>query len=132
VNQTFHTGHDFEESTVVFNVHYFAFHDFTFADIFRQHIPRVWCKLFQTKTDTFLSVVEIEYHHLEFLIQFEYFARVGNTSPADVGDVQETVEATQIHKGTEIGDVLDGSFEYLTFFEFAHDLCTLSFDITFD
>src|SRR5664279_3013983 len=87
VNQTFHTRHNFEESAVVFNVYYFTLHDFAFFDVFRQHIPRMRSQLLQSETDTFFAIVEIEYHHLELLIQFEYFARMTDTPPADIGDI---------------------------------------------
>lgn len=55
-----------------------------------------------------------------------------DTSPTDIGNIEQTIEATQVHERTEIGNVLDSTFQYLTFFEFAHDLCTLCFDIAFD
>src|SRR5450432_1223166 len=87
VNKTFHTRHDFEESAVVFNIHNFTLHDFAFFDGFRQHIPWMRSQLLQTKAYTFFAIIEIEYHHLEFLIQFEYFARMTDTSPADIGDI---------------------------------------------
>ena len=60
------------------------------------------------------------------------FIRVVDTTPADIGDIQQTIEATEVHERTEIGDVLDGTFQYLAFFQFAHDLGTLCFDIAFD
>src|SRR5579863_1300504 len=87
VNQTFNTRHNFEESTVVFNVHYFTFHNFAFLNGFRQHIPWVRSQLFQTEADTFFAIVEVQYHHLKFLIQFEYFAWMTDASPADICDI---------------------------------------------
>ena len=38
----------------------------------------------------------------------------------------------KVEECTEIGDVLDRSFQYLAFSSFAHDFGTLCFDITFD
>src|SRR5687768_17606171 len=89
-------------------------------------------QLFQTEADTFFLVVEIEYHHFQLLVEFQHFARMADTSPADIGDIQQAVETTEVHERTEIGNVLDSAFEYLASFEFAHDLCTLCFDIAFD
>src|SRR6476469_3240992 len=89
-------------------------------------------QLFQTKADTLLLIIEIKYYYFQFLIKFKYFTWMADTSPADIRDIQQTVEATQIHERTEIGNVLNSSFKYLASFKLTHDLCTLCFDITFN
>ena len=73
VNQTFNTRHDFEEGAIVFDVHHFTFHDFTFFEVFGQGIPGMRSKLFQAKADTFFIIIEIEYNNIEFLIHLQYF-----------------------------------------------------------
>ena len=44
--------------------------------------------------------------------------------PCNVGNVQQSVNATQINKGTEIEDFADGSFNNGSFFKFAASFCT--------
>src|SRR5436305_2326691 len=36
-----------------------------------------------------------------------HLVRVGDAAPAHVGDVQEAVDAAEVHEGAELGDVLD-------------------------
>ena len=45
--------------------------------------------------------------------------------PGDVGDVQQAVDAAQIHEGAVIGDVLDHAFDHLAFGEGGDQLGTL-------
>src|SRR6185312_13262732 len=87
MHQTFHTRHYFKKSAIVFDIHYPAFHNFSFLHILRKHIPWMRGELFQTEADPLLAIIEIEYHHLEFLIQFQHFARMTDASPADIGNV---------------------------------------------
>src|SRR5258708_34787006 len=57
---------------------------------------------------------------------------MADTAPADIGDIQQTIQTTQVHKGAEVRDILDSTFQYLSFLQLADDLCTLCFDIAFD
>src|SRR5215203_4064374 len=88
VNKTFNTWKYFKESTIIFDVHYFSFHYRAFRDVCRKDIPWMRSKLFETKADPFLLIIEVEHHHFKFLIELEHFARMADTSPANVGDVK--------------------------------------------
>src|SRR5690606_29156177 len=48
--------------------------------------------------------------------------RVVDTFPGNVGNVQQAVNATQVNKRTVIGDVLDHTLQFLTFFEVGYQL----------
>src|SRR4029077_10908543 len=53
-------------------------------------------------------------------------------APAHVGDMQQAVDATQVDKCTEVGDVLDRAAAYVAYFDFREErllhLLTLLFD----
>ena len=55
-----------------------------------------------------------------------------HTAPAQVGDVDQAVYAAQVDEYAVRGDVLDGTFEDLAFFELRHDLLLLCFELGFD
>jgi hypothetical protein len=42
---------------------------------------------------------------------------VVDAPPGDVGDVQQAIDAAEVHERTVIGDVLDHAFQHLAFFE---------------
>ena len=48
-----------------------------------------------------------------------------DATPRDVGDMQQAVDAAEVHERAVIGDVLDHAFDDLTFFKVGHDFMTL-------
>ena len=52
-------------------------------------------QLFQAEGDTLLVLVEVKHNDVDLLVEFQDFAWVRDTAPADIGDVQQTVDATQ-------------------------------------
>ena len=72
--------------------------------------------LLEAQRHAFLVAVDVQHHHFDFLPHFEQFARMAQTAPAHVGDVQQAVHAVQVHERTEVGEVLDGA---------AHDVAGL-------
>jgi hypothetical protein len=55
-----------------------------------------------------------------------------DAAPADIGNIEQSVHTAQVDKGAEVGDVLDGALQDLSFLQLADDVGTLLFDITFD
>src|SRR6185312_14434258 len=45
--------------------------------------------------------------------------------PGDVGDVEQAVDAAQVHERAVVGDVLDHAVDDLTLFEILHQLLAL-------
>ena len=54
-----------------------------------------------------------------------HFARVTDAAPGHVGDVQQAVDAAQVHERTVFGDVLDHALDDRTFFQGFHQLGAL-------
>src|SRR5262249_24369266 len=50
---------------------------------------------------------DVEDVDFQFLVDVDDLVRVGDPPPAHVGDVQEAVDAAEVHEGAEVGDVLD-------------------------
>ena len=71
-------------------------------------------------------------HHFEFLVDLDHLGRMADATPTHVGDVQQAVDAAQVHEGTEVGDVLDDTLAKLAFNQVRQQgllqLLTLDFD----
>jgi len=132
VDQTFNARSDFDECTIVSHNDYFTFHVVAYLQVRIQCIPWVWSQLLQAKSDTFLFVVEVQDNYVQFLIQLNHFARIAYTAPRQVGDVNQTVYAAQVDEYTVRCDILDSTFQYLTFFQFADDFFLLLFQFSFN
>ena len=89
-------------------------------------------QLFQAKSDTFLFIVEVKDNNVDLLIKLNDFFRMRNTAPRKVCDVDQTVYATQVDEYTVRSDVLNSSFQYLSFFQFRDNVFLLCFKLCFD
>jgi len=89
-------------------------------------------QLLQTKSDTLLLVVEVEDNHVDLLVQVNDLFRMRNTAPRKVCDVDQTVYAAQVDEYAVRGDVLDSTFQYLTFFQFRDDIFLLLLKLGLD
>ena len=72
-------------------------------------VPRVSLFLFQAEADPLALLVDVEHNHLEFLADAQHLGGMRDAAPAHVGDVQQAVQAVQVDKGPEVGEVLDGA-----------------------
>src|SRR5690606_3285351 len=76
--------------------------------------------------------VEVENDYFDFLVELDNFRRMGNAAPRQVGNMYKAVHATEIDKGTEIGNRLDLAFEHQTFFEFFQNFLALLVELLFE
>lgn len=106
VDQTFDALFDFNERAVGHDVDDATLDGGTDRVLGLDFVPRIFGLLLETEGDALLVVVDVEDHHFDFLSDFEHFARVGDTSPGHVGDVEEAVDAAEVDERAEVGDVL--------------------------
>ena len=127
MDQTFNTRSNFNECAVVCDNHYFTLHNIADFQVCTDIVPRMGSKLLQTKSNSLLLIVEVEYNHIDFFVQLNDFIWMCHTAPAKVGDVDQTIYATEVNEYTIRGDVLDSSFKNLAFFKFGDDVLFLLF-----
>ncbi len=56
------------------------------------------------------------------LFDLDDFARAADAVPGHVGDVQQAVDAAEVHEGAELGDVLHDAHADLARFDLGHEL----------
>src|SRR5262249_44704294 len=82
-------------------------------------------QLLHAQRDAVGLVVDFDDFDLHLLADVEHFGGVIDAPPRDVGDVQQSVDATEIHERPVIGDVLDHAVDHLALFEVLHQLLAL-------
>ena len=132
VDEAFHTGSNLYECTVIGHDYYAALDFVAHLKLCIKSIPGMRRKLLETESDALLLLVEIKDDNVELLVELHDFLRVTDAAPAEVGDVDETIDATQVDEYTVGCDVLDRTFEYLSLLELADDLLLLSFELCLD
>src|SRR5450631_1262524 len=117
VDQSFNALLQFDERSVVGDA------DHASVDV-RAHGVAVLCiqpwigrELFKAERDALLVLVVLQDLHLNLVADVDQVARVRQTSPRHVGNVQQTVDSTHINERTVLGQVLDDAGEDATFFE---------------
>ncbi len=107
VHQAFDAGFELDERAVVGDVRDLAEQAGRLRVAARNAHPRVVAHLLQTQRDTVLLGVELEDLGGDFPAGLNDFARVADAAPCHVGDVQQAVDAAEVHERTVFGDVLD-------------------------
>ena len=132
MDQTLYARSDLDECTIVGHHHNLTLHVVAYLQVRIQSIPRMRSQLLQTESNTLLLVVEIQDNHVDLLIQFHNFVRIVYAAPRQVGNVDQTVYATQVDEYTIAGDVLDGTFQYLALLQLADDFLLLLLQLGLD
>ena len=132
MDEAFNARSDLDERTVVGDDDDLTLDGVTHLEVLIESIPRMRSELLETQGDTLLVVVEVEDDDLDLLVQLDHLFGVRDAAPAEVGDVDETVDATEVDEHTVAGDVLDHAFEDLTLLELADDFGLLGFQLILD
>ena len=106
MHEAFDTGFQLHKGAVGHEVDHLALDLGAHGVLALDEFPWVLCLLLETKGDTLFLLVNIQHHHVELLADAHHFARVIDTAPTHVGDVQQAVEAIEVNEGTEVGNVL--------------------------
>src|SRR6266403_2154145 len=88
-------------------------------------LPRIGLQLLHAERDAVGLVVDLDDLDLDLLADVEHLGGVIDAPPRDVGDVQQAVDAAEIHEGAVVGDVLDHAVDDLALFEILHQLLAL-------
>ena len=98
VYQTFDTFLNFNKATVVSNVRDFTHNACAFWVPTSDVDPRVFAELLETQRNAIALPVELQNLYFQFIANVHHLGRMLDALPRHVGDVQEAVDATQVHK----------------------------------
>ncbi len=83
----------------------------------RDAVPRIRLELLHAEADALGLRVEPDHLHLDLLADLQRLGRVVDAPPGDVGDMQQPIDAAQVHEGAVVGDVLHHAVEDLAFLQ---------------
>jgi len=107
VHQAFDALFELHEGAVGHDVHHFAVVLATHGVASLDTFPRGGLALLEAQRDALAVEVDPQHLDLDLLIEFDHLRGVVDTPPGHVGDVQQTIDATEVHEYAEVGDVLD-------------------------
>ncbi len=83
----------------------------------RRGAPGIGLELLVPERDALGLPVELQHLHLDLVADVQNLARVIDAAPGHVGDVEQSVDAAQVHEGAVLRDVLHGAHEDLALLE---------------
>src|SRR6056297_813217 len=125
VNETFDTGLQLNEGTVVGDVRHAAGMHRIERILGGDQIPRIFLQLLHAEADAMRVLVDLDDLNLDGLADREDFRGVIDAAPGHVGDVQKAVDTAEIHEGPVFGDVLDHTIDRLALGQLGDDLGAL-------
>ena len=125
MHETFNAIFDFNEATVVCNVRNLTEHASLRRITARKILPWIITKLLHAKRYTLTFAVELEDLDVDFLAHFHNLGRMLDALPGHIGDVQETIDTTEVDECAVIGEVLDNTLDGVAFLKFFQECLTL-------
>src|SRR5690606_4692344 len=95
-------------------------------------LPRVREQLLVPERDPLPLLVVVEDDDVELGVELDDLGGVADAAPAQVGDVEEAVDAAEVDEDAEVDDVLDGPLEHLADLERVEDLLPLLHEVLLD
>ena len=117
VHHAFYAFLEFDEGAVVGHADDPPAHNVSDEIPVGRRLPRVVGLLFQAEAYAFSLRVEVEDHDVDLLADRHRLRGMLDAPPRHVRDVQQTVDAADVDKGSEIGDILDFAREDLAHFD---------------
>ena len=117
VHQTLDALFDFHEAAVVGDVRDLAEQPRVRRVAPRDVLPRIGAELLQAQGDALTLAVELQDAHVDLFADLHDLGRMLDALPRHVGDVQQAVDAAEIHERTVVGEVLDHALDGRAFLQ---------------
>src|SRR5690606_30255778 len=111
VHQALDARLDLDERAVVGDVGDLAEHAAVGRVAAGDVVPRILAQLLQSQRDAVALAVELQHAHFQLVADVDHLGRMAHALPRHVGDVQQAVDAAQVHEGAVVGQVLDHALE---------------------
>ncbi len=104
VHETLDVVADLDERAERHDLGDLAVNDDADREVLDELLPRVFLGLLETEGDALAAHVHVEDLHLDLVAHGDDLGRVVHVAPAELGDVDQTVDAAEIDEGAEVDD----------------------------
>ena len=132
VDEAFDALFELDEDAVVDDADDFAFNFAARGIFFRGVHPGIGHQLLQAEGNALLFFVELQNDDVELLLRLYDIRRVLDAAPAEVGEMEQAIDAAEIDEGAVFGDVFHVAVDNLTFGERFHQLGALGVQLFFE
>src|SRR5262249_13869994 len=129
VHQAFNALLQFDKGAVVGNAQHAAFHARANRIALRGIEPGIGRELLEPERDAQFFAIELQHLHLDLVAHVDQVARMRQSAPRHVSDVEQIVNAAQIDKGAVVGEVFDCAGQDRALMEAFQRLAALAGDL---
>src|SRR5262249_41621906 len=95
-----------------------AFHALAGLVLLAREIPRVRLKLLESEGNALLGRIDLEHARFDAIADLQHVGRLVDARPRNVRNVQQRIDAADIHEGAVIGEAADSTLNSFTLFDF--------------
>src|SRR5690606_24511855 len=95
-------------------------------------LPRIVAQLLQAPRDAVALAVELQHADVQLGADVDHLGRMAHALPGHVGDVQQAVDAAQVHERAVVGEVLDHALDDGAFLQALEQLLALDAVLALD
>ena len=117
VYQTLNTLFDFGKAAIIGEVGDLGDNTATLGVAAGDLYPRVLAQLLEAQRHAVALAIELEDFDIHFLSDFHDLARVLDTLPGHISDMQQPVDTAEVYKRAVIGQIFDHALHGLTFLQ---------------
>ena len=117
MNQAFDALFNFHEAAVVGDIRDLAEQARVGGVAPRDVLPGVGAQLLETERDALALAVELEDPHVDLFADLHHLGRMLDALPGHVGDVQQAVDAAEVHERAVIGEILHHTLDRCAFLQ---------------
>src|SRR6185312_6708614 len=132
VHQAFHARLDLDEAAVVGDVGHLAEQARTDRVAPRDVDPRVIAQLLQAERNAVALAVVLEHAHFQLVAHVDHLGGMAHALPGHVRDVQQAIDAAQVHERAVVGEVLHHALQHRTLDQALHQLLALLGELGLD
>src|SRR5665648_156260 len=107
VDEAFDPFLDLDERAEAHQLGDLAMHDLVDLPVLEDLLPRVFLSLLESQADPLALAVDVEQRDVDLLADVEHLRGVIDMAPGELGDVDQAVDAVQVHEGAKVNDVGD-------------------------
>src|ERR1700716_2275397 len=107
VNQAFDALFDFDEAAIIGDVRDLAEETSVGRIAPRDVLPGIRAQLLESERHPLALAIELQYSHIDLFADLDDFGRMLDALPGHVGDMQQSIDAAEIHEGAIVREAFD-------------------------
>ncbi len=132
MNHAFHAFFQLDKGAVFGHADNASAHDGAHRVPVENRFPRIFRALFESEADPLAHGVKAQHNNLNLITDLHHLRGMLDSAPAHVGHMQQTIDAPDVHKGAEVGNIFNFTFDKPVDFDAFKKVLFFNFTLLFE